>query len=103
MNRGKMREIVVFQKRVDGGDPLGDPVDNWEDVVTVRAAVSSKPTSEKYEGNVKTGKQTVILEIDRNDDIVETMRAVYNGRYWDVRPPYLNGVRTMAVELGLSS
>lgn len=79
MQAGELRHRVTIQELVDGQDPSGQPIQTWQDVATVWAAVEPLRGREFWDAQQVAAEETVRIRIRYRAGIETAMRAVWNG------------------------
>lgn len=84
MEAGRLRHRVTLQSYTATRDPdTGDVIRDWEDVATVWAAIEPLSTREFIASAATQSKVTTRIII-RQRAVDHTMRAVHNGRIYNI-------------------
>jgi len=85
MRIGDLRHRVTIQKTVETDDELKTPAVNWEDVVTVWAAVEPLSGREYILAHNVNAEITARIRIRYRPGITPGMRVLYKGRVFDIQ------------------
>jgi SPP1 family predicted phage head-tail adaptor len=98
MQSGKLRNQVTFQKRITRKDELGQSVDKWVDVCTVRAEIRDVSGKEYQASQAEQTLTDCKILIRYRKDITSDMRVLCNGIYYDIKA-VLEDVKRTRLEL----
>lgn len=85
MNPGKLnKRITIQQKIASQTDEEGNPIEKWEDVVTVWAAVKPLRGREFWQAASVNAENTIRVEIRYRKGITNNMRILYGNRLLDI-------------------
>ncbi|EOO28619.1 hypothetical protein IIU_05737 [Bacillus cereus VD133] len=86
MTLAKKNKRITFQKKVEGyhTDEEGNPIEKWEDVVTVWAAVKPLRGREFWQAASVNAENTIRVEIRYRKGITNNMRILYGNRLLDM-------------------
>ena len=94
MNVGALRHRVAIERRVEELDGLGTPIDEWDQVATVWAAIEDRRSREFDEASQATVNEiTTNVRIRYREDLVPEMRVTetcHQGRVFNI-----TGIRDM--------
>jgi SPP1 family predicted phage head-tail adaptor len=98
MKSGLLRNRIIIQKQVSRKDELGQLVNEWGDICTVRAEIRDV-SGKEYQGS--QAEQTLTdckILIRYRNDITADMRVLCNGIYYDIKA-VLEDVKRTRLEL----
>lgn len=84
MRAGPMRHSVLLQQYSETQDETGQPVAAWEDLDTVWADVRFPGGLEAVKSDVPVNVTRASIRIRYRTGIGATMRAIYDGRTYDI-------------------
>lgn len=85
---GALNRRVTIQKRVQGQDDWGQPIDTWQDVATVWANIAGQTglgTITRMQDNVTASVDRYSIRIRFREDVTFGMRVLGDGRIFDIR------------------
>lgn len=85
MNIGRLDRKIVIESYTETKNEYGESVGDYSTYHTCFAHVQKAGGNEREEGQKKTATNKVKFKIRFFDGIDETMRVVYNGKYYDIR------------------
>lgn len=85
MNAGDLRHRVTLQKRVQGFDPIGQPIEGWDDVATVWAAVEPLRGREYLAAGAMQSSVEVRIRMRYRPGITSAMRVAFDGDVYDIK------------------
>ncbi|MCX8596804.1 phage head closure protein [Gilliamella sp. B3486] len=98
MQSGRLRNQVTFQKQIKRKDELGQQVNEWVDVCTVRAEIRDV-SGKEYQSSQSEQMQTDCKILIRyRNDITSDMRVMCNGTHYDIKA-VLEDVKRTRLEL----
>ncbi|OCG39727.1 phage head closure protein [Gilliamella sp. Bif1-4] len=98
MQSGKLRNQVTFQKQINRTDELGQLVNKWVDVCTVRAEIRDVSGKEYQSSQAEQTQTDCKILIRYRKDITADMRVLCNGTYYDIKA-VLEDVKRTRLEL----
>lgn len=98
MQSGKLRNQVTFQKQINRTDELGQLVNKWVDVCTVRAEIRDVSGKEYQSSQAEQTQTDCNILIRYRNDITSDMRVMCNGTYYDIKA-VLEDVKRTRLEL----
>jgi SPP1 family predicted phage head-tail adaptor len=78
---GKLRHRITFQQNVPVVNSLGEYVDTYSDAFTVWGAIEPLTGSWLFQSMQANSKVAGRVHIRYRDDVLPTMRMLYDGRY----------------------
>ncbi|WP_374711533.1 phage head closure protein [Symbiobacterium terraclitae] len=78
------RQRVTLQQHVVGQDEYGQPIDTWQDVATVWAAVEPLRGREYFAAHQVQAEVTTRIRIRYRRGIRPEMRVLYDGRVFNI-------------------
>lgn len=84
MAAGRFRHRITLQELVTGQDEAGQPVQEWQDVATVWAAVEPLRGREYWAAAQVQSEVTTRIRIRYRSGIRPDMRVLYGGRVFNV-------------------
>lgn len=84
MEAGLMRHKIDLQKLVSSRNEFGEPTDDWETVLTVRASISPMSGREFLEAMKEHSEVSHKITIRYNKCVSPTMRVVYGDRIFRI-------------------
>ena len=81
----KLRHRITFQERATGQDEFGQPIDTWQDICTVWAAVEPLSGREFWAAQQVQAEVTTRIRIRYRQGIRPEMRVLYDGRTYDIQ------------------
>lgn len=87
MNPGKLRQRITIQSRSVSQDSYGGQSETWATVMTVWAQITSLSSRELVAAQAGQSEITHQIRIRYVAGITADMRAVYNGRYFNLALP----------------
>ena len=87
MRAGDLRKRITFQMRVTTKDALGGQLGNWVDFATVWAEIRPLNSYELFRAQAIQSEISHEITIRYVPGITASMRAVYNGRIFNLSPP----------------
>lgn len=87
MNPGALRHRVTIQKPREGQSRAGQPVQEWDEVATVWAAVEPLRGREYWAAAQVQAEATTRVRIRYRKGIRPDMRVVYGGRIFQIVAP----------------
>lgn len=85
--RRKQKRLLHIQRRVQGTDSAGQPLDGWQDVLTAWCNPSGQNGMSaigQMQGDVAASISKYSLRIDYRPDIDASMRALLGGAPYDI-------------------
>ena len=98
MQSGKLRNQITLQKQIKRQDALGQTVDQWVDVCTVRAEIRDMSGREYQSSQAEQSQTDCKILIRHRNDITPDMRVLCNGIYYDITA-VLEDVKKTRLEL----
>ena len=98
MKAGRLRNRITIQQKVIGKDVLGQDVDLWVDVCTVRAEIRDISGREYQSSQAEQSQTDCKILIRHRNDITPDMRVLCNGIYYDITA-VLEDVKKTRLEL----
>lgn len=103
MDSAKLNRIVVFQKRCEDKDEIGNIINHWCDYYRCHATVSNFSSNESEYG-AQTLERTECDFTIRSCEKVKCLngidfRLLYNGDIWNVSPPEDNSYHKQYVKI----
>ena len=98
MKAGLLRNRITIQQKVNGKDALGQTVDQWVDVCTVRAEIRDVSGKEYQNSQAEQVQTDCKILIRYRKDITADMRVLCNGTYYDIKA-VLEDVKRTRLEL----
>lgn len=98
MKAGLLRNRITIQQKVNGKDALGQTVDQWGDVCTVRAEIRDMSGREYQSSQAEQSQTDCKILIRHRNDITPDMRVLCNGIYYDIKA-VLEDVKKTRLEL----
>jgi len=98
MQSGKLRNQVILQKQIKRKDALGQLVNEWVDVCTVRAEIRDVSGKEYQSSQAEQTQTDCKILIRHRNDITPDMRVLYNVIYYDIKA-VLEDIKKMWLEL----
>lgn len=98
MKAGLLRNRITIQQKVNGKDVLGQTVDQWVDVCTVRAEIRDMSGREYQSSQAEQSQTDCKILIRHRNDITPDMRVFCNGIYYDIKA-VLEDVKQTRLEL----
>lgn len=98
MQSGKLRNQITLQKQIKQQDALGQTVDQWVDVCTVRAEIRDMSGREYQSSQAEQSQTDCKILIRHRNDITPDMRVLCNGIYYDITA-VLEDVKKTRLEL----
>jgi SPP1 family predicted phage head-tail adaptor len=84
---GDYRKLVTIQQRSLTQDSYGGQSETWSDVMTVWASIEPLSSRELMAAQAVQSETTHQIRIRYMPGITADMRAVYNGRYFNLARP----------------
>lgn len=98
MKSGRLRNRIIIQKQVSRKDKLGQLVNEWVDICTVRAEIRDV-SGKEYQGSQAEQILTDCKILIRyRNDITADMRVLCKGIYYDIKA-VLEDVKRTRLEL----
>lgn len=85
MQSGKLRNQVTFQRQIKRKDELGQLVNEWVDMCTVRAEIRDVSGKEYQNSQAEQVQTDCKILIRYRKDITADMRVLCNGIYYDIK------------------
>ena len=84
-----MNDRITLQRRAEGEDILGQPVDTWPDIASVWAHVRFMPGTEVLRAGAETSIVKCSIRIRARADIDSSARVLYKAKTYDIKsaPP----------------
>lgn len=98
MKSGRLRNRIIIQKQVSRKDELGQLVNEWVDVCSVRAEIRDLTGKEYQNSQVEQSQTDCKILIRYRNDITTDMRVLFNGIYYDIKA-VLEDVKRTRLEL----
>lgn len=98
MRAGQLKNRITIQQKVNGKDALGQTVDQWVDVCTVRAEIRDMSGKEYQSSQAEQVQTDCKILIRYRKDITADMRVLCNGTYYDIKA-VLEDVKRTRLEL----
>ncbi|PHA00939.1 head-tail adaptor protein [Bacillus pseudomycoides] len=86
MTPGKKNKRIILQKRSTDyeTDEEGNPLEPWQDVITIWAAVKPLKGREFWQAASVNAENTIRIEIRYRKDITNDMRILYDNRILEI-------------------
>lgn len=98
MRAGQLKNRITIQQKVNGKDALGQTVDQWVDVCTVRAEIRDVSGKEYQSSQAEQVQTDCKILIRYRKNITADMRVLCNGTYYDIKA-VLEDVKRTRLEL----
>lgn len=98
MRAGLLKNRITIQQKVNGKDGLGQLVNEWVDVCTVRAEIRDISGREYQSSQAEQSQTDCKILIRHRNDITPDMRVLCNGIYYDIKA-VLEDVKRTRLEL----
>ena len=98
MKAGRLRNLITIQKQVSRKDELGQLVNEWVDICTVRAEIRDMSGREYQSSQAEQSQTDCKILIRHRNDITPDMRVLCNGIYYDITA-VLEDVKKTRLEL----
>lgn len=98
MKAGRLRNLITIQKQVSRKDELGQLVNEWVDICTVRAEIRDVSGKEYQSSQAEQTQTDCKILIRYRNDITSGMRVMCNGTYYDIKA-VLEDVKRTRLEL----
>lgn len=98
MKAGRLRNRITIQKQVNHKDELGQLVNEWVDICTIRAEIRDLSGKEYQNSQVEQSLTDCKILIRYRNDITPDMRVLCNGIYYDIKA-VLEDVKRTRLEL----
>lgn len=98
MQSGRLRSKVTFQRQGTKKDDLGQTVNEWVDVCTIRAEIRDLSGKEYQNSQAEQSLTDCKILIRYRNDITTDMRVLCNGIYYDIKA-VLEDVKRTRLEL----
>ena len=98
MRAGQLKNRITIQQKVHGKDALGQTVDQWVDVCTVRAEIRDVSGKEYQSSQAEQVQTDCKILIRYRKNITADMRVLCNGTYYDIKA-VLEDVKRTRLEL----
>ncbi len=88
LTAGDLNCKITIQRRTTGVDEIGQPLDTWEDVVSVWADIRTTTgmgTITRMQENVPASVERYSIRIRYREGLNAGMRVVAAGQYFDIR------------------
>jgi SPP1 family predicted phage head-tail adaptor len=85
MDSRTLRNVVKIQQLIDGQDEIGQPVQTWVDVATVRADILHKTGSESIKADKDVSIVQASVRIRRRTDVTPAMRVVHGSTTYEIK------------------
>ena len=82
-----LREEIVVQSNTPTQDAVGEMVESWGTLDTIRAEVIPLDADERFQGDQYHGVQVLQFKVRYRSDITSAMRISYNSKIYDLEPP----------------
>lgn len=81
---GDLKRQIVIQSRSTGKDSFGQSAVTWTNMVTTRAAITPLSGNELIAAQAQFAETTHHIEIRYRTGITAAMRAIYQGRVFNI-------------------
>ena len=98
MQSGRLRSKVTFQRQGTNKDDLGQTVNEWVDVCTIRAEIRDLSGKEYQNSQAEQSLTDCKILIRYRNDITTAMRALCNNTHYDIKA-VLEDVKKTRLEL----
>ncbi|OCG39050.1 hypothetical protein A9G29_09740 [Gilliamella sp. Fer2-1] len=98
MRSGRLRNRIIIQQQVSRKDELGQLVNEWVDICTVRAELRDVSGKEYQASQAEQTLTDCKILIRYRNDITADMRVLCNGIYYDIKA-VLEDVKRTRLEL----
>lgn len=98
MQSGRLRSKVTFQRQGTKKDDLGQTVNEWVDVCTIRAEIRDLSGKEYQNSQAEQSLTDCKILIRYRNDITTDMRALCNCTHYDIKA-VLEDVKKTRLEL----
>lgn len=85
MDSRTLRNVVTIQQLTDGQDEIGQPVQTWVSVATVRASILHKNGSESIKADKDVSIVQASVRIRRRADVTAAMRVVHSATTYEIK------------------
>lgn len=85
MKAGRLRNRIIIQKQVNRKDELGQLVNEWVEVCSVRAEIRDLTGKEYQNSQAEQSQTDCKILIRYRNDITTDMRVLCNGIYYDIK------------------
>ena len=85
LNIGRLDRRIVIQELTSTADEYNQPIPTWATLATVWASVKDTSGGEGYQADQLTATRNTVFTIRFRSDVRETMRILYNYRYYNIR------------------
>jgi SPP1 family predicted phage head-tail adaptor len=90
INPGEFRHIITFQKKSGEQNDYGEVIDQWEDIITTRAAIYPISGKEFFSAEKINNETTHKVNIRYMPGITPDMRIKFGERIFDLIAPPIN-------------
>ncbi|MCF0149152.1 MAG: phage head closure protein [Clostridium sp.] len=90
MNPGDLRHRITIQRLLHTQNHYGEVVDEWEDVISVRAAIYPVSGRDFYAAEAVNSETTHRINIRYVEGITSSMRVKFGERYFEIISPPIN-------------
>lgn len=98
MKAGRLRNRIIIQKQINRKDELGQLVNEWVEVCSVRAEIRDLTGKEYQNSQAEQSQTDCKILIRYRNDITPDMRVLCNGIYYDIKA-VLEDVKRTRLEL----
>lgn len=85
INPGELRHRITFQKLdKDARNDYGEPIEKWDNVVSVRAGIYPISGREFYAAETVNSEVTHKINIRYSKDLNPNMRIKFSGRFFSI-------------------
>lgn len=98
MKSGRLRNRIIIQKQVSRKDELGQQVNEWVEVCSVRAEIRDLTGKEYQNSQAEQSQTDCKILIRYRNDITTDMRVLFDGIYYDIKA-VLEDVKRTRLEL----
>lgn len=79
-----MNDRITLQRRVEGEDTLGQPVDDWSTIAQVWAHVRFQSGAEVLRAGADTSIVKCSIRVRARTDVDTAARVLYKGKAYDI-------------------
>lgn len=90
MDIGQLRHRVTFQKLVKIQDSFGQPIEQWDDVVTVWASVEPLVGKQYFDAETINSEISHKIKLRHRTGITPDMRIIFKARIFEIVSPPIN-------------
>ncbi len=91
MRAGKLKHVVIIQKRVDDVDDCGQAVDDWTDFATgVRASVEPLQGREFHAAQAAQSEVSIRFRMRYIPGVTAAMRVIWRNEFYEIEGEPIN-------------